>query len=35
MEFEMGTNFSRNKDVYTLCADSNFQENAWITQGSK
>lgn len=33
MEFEMGTNFSRNKDVYTLCADSNFQENAWITQG--
>ena len=31
----MGTNFSKNNDVFDLCADSNFDDDTWITQGSK
>ncbi|CAG9816708.1 unnamed protein product [Phaedon cochleariae] len=33
LEFQIGTNTSDNKDVFTLCADENFQEDSWITQG--
>ncbi|KAF5272839.1 hypothetical protein FQR65_LT00435 [Abscondita terminalis] len=33
MEFQVGTNFTRNNDVSYLCSDTNFPDNAWITQG--
>ncbi|XP_066258967.1 uncharacterized protein [Euwallacea similis] len=33
LEFQLGTNSSSNKDVYTLCADENFDNNTWVTQG--
>ncbi|KAH1023040.1 hypothetical protein HUJ04_012322 [Dendroctonus ponderosae] len=33
LEFQLGTNSSNNKDVYTLCSDENFDDNSWVTQG--
>ncbi|KAK4871785.1 hypothetical protein RN001_015909 [Aquatica leii] len=33
IEFQLGTNFSKNKDVFDLCSETNFQDNNWITQG--
>ncbi|KAL1493392.1 hypothetical protein ABEB36_011453 [Hypothenemus hampei] len=33
LEFQLGTNSSSNKDVYTLCSDENFDDNSWVTQG--
>lgn len=33
LEFQLGTNASRTKDVFGLCADDNFQDGTWITQG--
>ncbi|XP_056645658.1 uncharacterized protein LOC130450935 isoform X1 [Diorhabda sublineata] len=34
LEFQLGTNTSTNKDdVFTLCANENFQPDSWITQG--
>lgn len=33
IEFQLGTNISDNKDVFSQCADSNFEKDSWITQG--
>lgn len=35
IEFQLGTNTSDSKDVFTQCADSNFKKDSWITQGRK
>lgn len=35
LEFQLGANASTTKDVFTLCADENFMEDSWITQGRK
>ncbi|XP_065165878.1 uncharacterized protein [Atheta coriaria] len=33
LEFQLGANFSDHNDIFELCADTNFQDDAWITQG--
>ncbi|XP_050313503.1 uncharacterized protein LOC126748367 [Anthonomus grandis grandis] len=33
LEFQLGMNSSVNQDPYTLCAEENFDENSWVTQG--
>ncbi|XP_030746317.1 uncharacterized protein LOC115875083 [Sitophilus oryzae] len=33
LEFQLGTNSSTSKDVYSLCSNDNFDDNSWITQG--
>ncbi|XP_018568692.1 uncharacterized protein LOC108908962 isoform X2 [Anoplophora glabripennis] len=33
IEFQLGTNTSDIKDVFSQCADSNFKKDSWITQG--
>ncbi|CAH1121844.1 unnamed protein product [Ceutorhynchus assimilis] len=33
LEFQLGINSSQSKDPYTLCAEENFDEYSWVTQG--
>lgn len=35
MEFQLGINFSKDKEVFDLCSESNFRPDGWITQGRK
>lgn len=34
LEFQLGTTASKRSD-FELCANNNFEEGAWITQGRK
>jgi len=33
LEFQLSNNYSKNNDVYNLCDDNNFKDDAWLTQG--
>ncbi|CAH2006229.1 unnamed protein product [Acanthoscelides obtectus] len=33
LEFQIGKNTSKDKDVFSLCQDENFEGDTWITQG--